>query len=87
METQNPLKEGIEPIKAYISEIEFNNGQKLSVKKNDIVLLVGPNNAGKSQSLNDIFTKSGGNQPTVVVSDITVTKSDGSLLPLMKKNR
>ncbi len=46
-------------LKAYISEITFNNGEKLSIRDNDIVLFVGPNNAGKSQALNDIYAKCG----------------------------
>ena len=40
----------------YISRLEFNTGESLDVKKNDIVVFVGPNNAGKSQSLKDIYT-------------------------------
>ncbi len=71
-------------IKAHISEIEFNNGEKLSIQKNDIVLFVGPNNAGKSQSLNDIYTRCGGDQPTIVVKKIACHKSEGSLLELLR---
>ena len=39
----------------YISKITFNNGNELEVKENDIVIFVGPNNAGKSQSLKDVY--------------------------------
>lgn len=42
---------------AYISEIIFNNGVKLPIAENDIVLFVGPNNVGKSQALKDIYIK------------------------------
>ena len=42
----------------YISQIQFNNGQLLDIAANDIVIFVGPNNAGKSQSLKDIFNQS-----------------------------
>ena len=37
------------PIKAFITEITFNDGEKLTINQNDIVLFVGPNNVGKSQ--------------------------------------
>lgn len=39
----------------YVSEITFNNGRKLEIKRNDIIIFVGPNNVGKSQSLRDIY--------------------------------
>lgn len=35
----------------YISRITFNNGESLDISRDDIVIFVGPNNAGKSQSL------------------------------------
>ena len=54
----------------YISRLEFNTGESLDVKKNDIVVFVGPNNAGKSQSLKDIYTLSSRKLSTIVVSDI-----------------
>ena len=39
----------------YISRLQFNNGESLDVKQDDVVVFVGPNNAGKSQSLKDII--------------------------------
>lgn len=72
-------------IKSYISELIFNNGEKLNVKENDIVLFVGPNNAGKSQSLLDIYNKCADNQKTIVISDISITKGEGSLIPILRK--
>lgn len=71
-------------IKAYISEIIFNNGETLPIAPNDIVLFVGPNNAGKSQSLNDIYTKCGQTAPTIVVSNVKIRKDEGSILELIK---
>jgi energy-coupling factor transporter ATP-binding protein EcfA2 len=38
----------------WISEIKFNDGTILKLEKNDIVVFVGPNNAGKSVSLRQI---------------------------------
>ena len=47
----NDLDPGI-----YASEIEFNDGSKVSdIGKNDIVVFVGANNVGKSQTLKDIY--------------------------------
>jgi len=59
----------------YISKIQFNNGKTVDIKQNDIVVFVGPNNAGKSQSLKDIYVLSHEKKPSVVVSDISITKS------------
>lgn len=42
----------------YISKITLNNGDSLPIQENDIVVFVGPNNAGKSQSLKDIYALS-----------------------------
>ena len=39
----------------YISKLIFNDNEELNVNQNDIVVFVGPNNAGKSQSLKDIY--------------------------------
>jgi energy-coupling factor transporter ATP-binding protein EcfA2 len=72
-------------VRTYISKLIFNNGESLDLKENDIVLFVGPNNAGKSQSLNDIYVKCQNEQNTIVVSDINIEKGEGSLLPILKR--
>ena len=59
----------------FISQIQFNIGQGLDISKNDIIVFVGPNNAGKSQALKDIYTLSEKKVPSVVVSDVKITKS------------
>ena len=41
-------------MKAYISIIQFKSGLELALNRDDIVVFVGPNNAGKSQVLQDI---------------------------------
>lgn len=74
----------IENASGYISKIQFNTGEFLDIKPNDIIIFVGPNNAGKSQSLKDIYTLSSEKSSTVVISDIGLTKRKGSLLPLLK---
>ena len=60
----------------YISRITFNNGESLDISRDDIVIFVGPNNAGKSQSLKDIYTLSEQKMPTTVISDINITKNN-----------
>lgn len=61
----------------YISQVTFNNGESIEIKQNDIVVLVGPNNAGKSQSLQDIYAlSSNGKQPSIVIKNIKIQKSD-----------
>lgn len=37
----------------WLSEIQFSDNSKITIDKNDIVVLVGPNNAGKSASLKE----------------------------------
>ena len=59
----------------YISQITFNNGETLDISENDIVIFVGPNNAGKSQSLKDIYALSSKKLPSVVITDVAVKKS------------
>ena len=39
----------------YVEEVAFNNGCSLKVGQGDIVVFVGPNNAGKSQAIKDIY--------------------------------
>lgn len=58
-----------------ISSIRFNNDESMSVEDNEIIVFVGPNNAGKSQSLKDIFalTQKAEN-PTTVIRSIGLNK-------------
>lgn len=69
----------LEKAGGYVSKLVFNDGESVEIKKNDIVLFVGPNNAGKSQSLKDIYDLSRTRCPTTVVSDIDIHKYSGSL--------
>lgn len=68
----------------YISKLIFNNGDCLEVNKDDVVIFVGPNNAGKSQALKDIYSLSSRKISPVVISNICIEKR-GSLLPLLNK--
>lgn len=67
----------------HISSVQFNNGESIDISQNDIVIFVGPNNAGKSQSLKDIYDLSKMKCPTTVVKDIKITKRPGSLSSLL----
>ncbi|SUW65458.1 Predicted ATPase [Buttiauxella agrestis] len=41
--------------KVYISEILFSSGQKISFEEDEKIIIVGPNNSGKSQTLREII--------------------------------
>ena len=69
----------------YISKLTFNNGQELDIAANDIVVFVGPNNAGKSQSLKDIYALSKDKVPSVVISEITITKTAAPVSQLLSE--
>lgn len=69
----------------YISELHFNNGKTLAVKQNGIVVFVGPNNVGKSQTLKDIYNLAYQKMPSVVVTDISIVKNDKSIVEHLNK--
>jgi ABC-type transporter Mla maintaining outer membrane lipid asymmetry ATPase subunit MlaF len=61
--------------RVWISEIEFSDNTKINIDKNDIIVLVGPNNAGKSASLKEAATLLGTkNNKGKVLKDITIEK-------------
>ena len=70
-------------VNGYISKMYFNNGKTIDIQKDSIVIFVGPNNAGKSQSLKDIYILSEQKTPTTVISDIEITKEEGKLSLLL----
>ena len=62
---------------AYISKILFNSGLEITLQKDDIVVFVGPNNVGKSQTLKDLdmlFERPSEYDPCfpLVVKDISI---------------
>ena len=63
----------------YISRLVFNNGESLSVEPGSIVVFVGPNNAGKSQALRDIYSCSKDDYSGIVISGLDLEKSQGLL--------
>lgn len=68
----------------YISKLIFQNGAEVAINENDIVIFVGPNNAGKSQSLKDIFELCKDKVPTTVISDVEIVKRKSPLESFLK---
>lgn len=66
---------------ASISKLIFSGGQHLSLAETEKVILVGPNNSGKSQSLRDIvlLAKNGKKHRPLVVSEVEFKKSGSSV--------
>jgi hypothetical protein len=64
---------------ASISEIVFSGGDTFVLKENEKIIIVGPNNSGKSQSLREILAicQSGVKPQNLVVTNLTVSKSGG----------
>jgi len=48
---------GPAPPRAWITSIEFNDGTRIDIARHEILVVVGPNNAGKSAALRDILNK------------------------------
>ena len=60
-----------------LSKIVFSDNSSFELKPNEKVILVGPNNSGKSQSLREILAlcQNGRREQTVVITDIELHKS------------
>lgn len=82
MSTQQTTK--IKKPGTYISEITFNNGEKIFIEPNDIVVFVGPNNAGKSQAVKDIYNAAQ-NKEGIVVHNAKVEINQDGLLETMEQ--
>lgn len=76
----------MEDDKCYIEQITFNNGQTIDIGQRDIVIFVGPNNAGKSQSIKDIYALAESDKAqTVVVKSVKCHIGDfGKILERIK---
>lgn len=68
--------------------VEFNDGTRISVPDDGVVVFVGPNNVGKSQSLRDIYEKCEKDGARgVVVTGVELNKpTREDLLPLIKRH-
>lgn len=62
---------------ATISEIIFSGGDKYTFLNNEKIIIVGPNNSGKSQSLREILTicQSGVKNLNLVVTELNISKT------------
>ena len=64
---------------AYLNSISFSDGTKIETSATDIIVIVGPNNVGKSVALRDIHDKSvSPKNATRVVTDVSVSCSGTS---------
>ena len=59
---------------APIKELTFADGQTLELRNDSIVVFVGPNNAGKTTCLRDIYCHLSGDSNCNLVSSIDFTK-------------
>lgn len=69
----------------YISKLFLNNGKEVFINESDIVIFVGPNNAGKSQSLKDIYQLCKDKVTTTVVKDIDIVKHSTNIFDLLNE--
>lgn len=60
--------------------ITFSDGQSLDFEEDEIIVFVGPNNAGKSAALRELQEAVGRPGPSLVVSDATLSKTGNSAL-------
>lgn len=58
----------------YVERLVFNDGTSLAVNKDDIVVFVGPNNVGKSQTLRDIQIKARADDPVVMLDVVSFSQ-------------
>ena len=70
---------------ASISKLVFSGGSSFDLDLNEKVLLVGPNNSGKSESLREVLAicQNGKKERSIVIADIEISKS-GSVEELRK---
>ena len=58
----------------YLQKIIFNDGSEIDINKNDIIILVGENNVGKSRALQDLYDLLALSQSSTVVKGIENSK-------------
>lgn len=70
-----------------VKGITFNDGTSIEVEKNDIIVFVGPNNAGKSQALKDIYNLVGHENKGVVITHVNAEKGNvEDLIDFLERN-
>ena len=65
---------------ASISELTFSGGDSFQLNKNEKIILVGPNNSGKSQTLREIIRicNDGKIEQAIVIKSLTISKEGTS---------
>lgn len=61
----------------WLNELQLNDGNVISLDKNDIVVFVGPNNAGKSASLKEIYSLLGDTRGSQTIITKIVLQNEG----------
>jgi len=61
-------------------KITFSDGQSINFDEDEIIVLVGPNNAGKSAALRELQEAVARSGPRLVISDSTLRKTGNSVL-------
>lgn len=69
----------------WVNSIKFKNGLDLPLKKNSIVVFVGPNNSGKSLTLREIASLTNGHSQTSFVIENLEMSASGSSSDFLKK--
>lgn len=64
-------------VKVYVTEIMFSSGQKISFEEDEKVIIVGPNNSRKSQTLREIIGISSSDTTGQVIKELKIHK-DGT---------
>ena len=77
---QNQPEGTVKKPEASVEMIRFSGGNKFTFKPKEKIILVGPNNSGKSQTLREIFgiTANGNQNRQVVVKEVTIKKEGTS---------
>jgi ATPase subunit of ABC transporter with duplicated ATPase domains len=80
---ENSAQTTVRP-RVWVSQLTFSDGTSVSLVKDDVVVLVGPNNGGKSATLRSILEKSQASQTfSPVVHSMQLSK-DGSAEQLLE---
>lgn len=95
MEPHEPIEkpellEPNDPIRptCYVRSIEFQSGQKLLINMNEVIVIVGPNNSGKSCTLREIKSalRNGERCRGVILNTVDFVFSAGNMAEWLKKN-
>src|SRR6266511_3486722 len=70
-----PQHRGVEmPLKFRLEALTYNDGTRISLDENAVIVLVGPNNAGKSATLREIRNQCANEEQMVVLGGVELRK-------------